>query len=64
MTDLTQNQLNDAKVVLIGHVGVGKSTLFLRFKEGRFVEDADAQVNMDTLAEHTKELGSGVKVNI
>ena len=61
--NLTQNQLNDEKVVLIGHVGVGKSTLFLRFKDGEFVEDADRQVNIASSAEHTKILKNGLKVS-
>ena len=60
--NLTYNELNDGKVVLTGHVGVGKSTLFLRFKDdGKFVEDADRQINIASSAEHTKTLKNGVR---
>lgn len=30
------------KVTLAGNCGVGKTTLFLRFKTGRFVDDVDS----------------------
>ena len=61
--NLTHNEFNDEKVVLTGHVGVGKSTLFLRFKDGEFVEDADRQVNLASSAEYTKTLKNGHKVS-
>ena len=51
------------KVVMIGNEGVGKTSLFLRFKTGRFVQTT-VQTRYD--AEHFKEWsvkGNSVKVS-
>ena len=51
------------KVVLVGSPGVGKSTIFQRFKTGKFV-DADQFSHRDR-AEHRKEWTvSEIKVSV
>jgi GTPase SAR1 family protein len=62
---MAENPTRNATVALVGDVGVGKRTLFLRFQEGRFVEEGRRiLMGMDTIKEHTKQLDSGVKVSI
>ena len=40
------------KVVLVGDVGVGKTTLFMRFRTGKFVENT---THNPRLGEHSKK---------
>ncbi|XP_019636851.1 PREDICTED: ras-related protein Rab-18-like, partial [Branchiostoma belcheri] len=35
------------KLVLLGEVGVGKTSLFLRLKDGTFLEDSHASIGVD-----------------
>ena len=41
------------KVVLVGNINVGKSSLFVRFKEGRFVDKLNSTIGLDQV---TKEI--------
>jgi GTPase SAR1 family protein len=62
---MAENPTRNATVALVGDVGVGKRTLFLRFQEGRFVEEGRRiLMGMDTIKEHTKQLDSGVKLTL
>ena len=38
------------KVILAGDRGVGKSSIFTRFRDGTFVDDLTATVGLDTFA--------------
>ncbi|XP_065674900.1 ras-related protein Rab-1B-like [Hydra vulgaris] len=53
------------KVILVGNVGIGKSSFFVRFKENRFVEQLHSTIGLD---QATKDIQSGdgktVKVNL
>ena len=62
MADLTEQTIDD-KVVLIGHAGVGKSSLFTRFKDpGKFVEGEDVPITAQE-AQHQKKFANGSSVS-
>ena len=52
------------KVVLIGHVDVGKTSLFLRLKEGKFHEDAEKVVMKQRDALFTKIFDNGSQITL
>lgn len=62
MADLTDQTIDD-KVVLIGHAGVGKSSLFTRFKDpSKFVEGEDVPITAQE-AQHQKKFANGSSVS-
>lgn len=55
---------NDDKVVLIGHAGVGKSSLFTRFKyPDKFIEGDDVAITAQE-AQHSKKYPNDTSVSV
>ncbi|XP_078689159.1 uncharacterized protein LOC144920702 [Branchiostoma floridae x Branchiostoma belcheri] len=50
------------KLVLLGEVGVGKTSLFLRLKDGTFLEDAHASIGVDCCETAVSVEGEEVRI--
>lgn len=62
ITDPMEQTIDD-KVVLIGHAGVGKSSLFTRFKyPDKFIEGDDVAITAQE-AQHQKKYPNGTSVS-
>ncbi len=60
--DRQKRVLNKVKVILLGNVGVGKTSLLLRLKGGTFHEESDS-IGLDKFAKPFR-LGNGETVTV